>query len=418
MTLLAHRRILLGVSGGIAAYKTPELTRRLIDAGADVRVILTDAATQFVTPLALEVVSTHPVGTSLWSTDRAQDPGSSRINHTDIGKDADLILLAPATADLIAKIRHGLADDLLTTAILACNTPVLLAPSMNTNMLLNPITQANLAALQAPEMRGRYTILQPGSGLLACGITGPGRLPDPPVLIAAAAATLTPNTLSGTRITLSAGPTQEPLDPVRFLTNHSTGTMGFALARALAAHGADVTLLAGPRTPTDTPVGIARRIDYTTAADLAAAVDTTWPDTDVLVMTAAVADYRPRNTATTKLAKTTTPLDNIPLERTTDVLATAAARADRATKILVGFAAETGDIAPKAHAKLARKDLDFIVANDVATPGTGFGTADNAGLLIARDGSEHPLPRAPKEDFATHLANLLAPALARKAAHP
>lgn len=404
MELLRDRRVLLGVSGGIAAYKAPELVRRMRDAGADVRVILTEAAARFVSALALEVVSEHPIGLDLW-----RPAPDSRIVHTDLGREVDLIVLAPATADLVGRIRHGLADDLLTTTVMACATPVLVCPSMNTEMLANPFVRDNLAALAADP---RYTLLEPGVGLLACGVTGPGRLPDPPEIIEAAAAVLTPKRLSGVRVTLSAGPTHEAIDPVRFITNRSTGTMGFALARAFAAAGADVTLVAGP-VALRTPVGVARRVDVVTAAELAAAVDSAWPSTDVLVMTAAVADFRPSAPSARKIKKDGA-APALDLERTVDVLGAAAARADRGERVLVGFAAETDDVLAYARGKLAKKDLDFIVANDVSAPGVGFGAGDNAVTLIGREGEPLSLGRAPKEQIATALVEALAGPIARR----
>ena len=401
MGLLDQRRILLGVSGGIAAYKTPELVRRLQDAGASVRVMLTAAGARFVSPLALEVVSGAPVGTDLWQTG-----GDSRIVHTDAGEEADLILLAPATANLVARLRHGFADDLLTTTVMACGTPVLVCPSMNTEMLHNPLVRANLDALRELD---RYTLLEPESGLLACGVVGPGRLPDPPVLVEACAAVLAGRDLAGVRVAVTAGPTREAVDPVRFLTNHSSGTMGFALARALAARGAEVHLIAGP-VGLRTPVGVARRTDIETAADLAAAVGAAWADCDALVMAAAVADYRPARPADEKIKKGPGPLV-LELERTTDVLATAAGR-ERGGRVLVGFAAETGELEARARAKLIGKALDFIVANDVSDTGVGFGGGDNAGLLLSRGGPVTPLERCDKDLFAERVIALLAPALA------
>ncbi len=397
MGLLDQRRILLGVSGGIAAYKAPELVRRLQDAGADVRVMLTKAAARFVSPLSLEVVSQHPVGVDLWAPD-----GDSRIVHTDAGQEADLILLAPATANLVARIRHGIADDLVSTTVMACQTPVLVCPSMNTDMLDNPLVRANLDGLSALD---RYTLLEPDVGLLACGVTGRGRLPDPPALIEAAALVLAPKDLTGLRAVVTAGPTREAVDPVRYLTNHSTGTMGFALARALAARGATVHLIAGP-VALATPVGVARRTDVTTAADLAASVDAAWQDTDALVMAAAVADYRPAAPADQKMTKTAGPLE-LALSRTQDVLATMGAR-ERGGRLLVGFAAETGDLEARARAKLTRKRLDAIVANDVSAQGVGFGTGDNAGVLITADGNATPLGRSDKQRFAEQIVDHLA----------
>ena len=407
MGLLDAKRILLGVGGGIAAYKAPELVRRLRDAGAEVHAVVTTAGQQFVSPLSLEVVSEHPVGTNLWTTD-----GDSRIVHTDLGKDCDLILLAPATANLIARVRHGFADDLLSTAVMACDTPVLVCPSMNTEMLNNPTVQRNIAALEGmehPAGSKRYAFLQPGIGLLACGVTGPGRLPDPPDIIEAAAAVLTPSLLAGRRVTVTAGPTREDIDPVRFVSNRSTGTMGFALARAFAALGAEVTLIAGP-VDQRTPVGIARRVDVISAADLETAVFDAWPSTHVLVKAAAVADYRPAATATEKLKKGDDALA-LKMTRTTDVLARAAQAPGRDSKLLVGFAAETSDVESHARGKLDRKGLDWIVANDVSSPGVGFGRGDNAGLLLGRDGQRVALPRADKQAFAEQVARALVPSI-------
>ncbi len=412
MGLLDGKRILLGVSGGIAAYKSPELVRRLKDAGADVTVVLTAAGAHFVSALALEVVSEHPVASDLWqphSAPSANGPGLSRIAHTDLAKDSDLVILAPATADLIGKIRHGLADDLLTTTIMASRTPVLVCPAMNTEMLDNPLVADNIAALSALP---RYHLLEPGVGLLACGVTGRGRQPDPPDIIEAAAAVLAPNDLAGLRITVSAGPTYEPIDPVRFLGNRSTGTMGFALARAFAARGATVTLVAGP-VAVRTPVGVNRRLDVETAADMLDAIANAWPDTDVLVMTAAVADFRPAERHAHKLKKDGSAPASIALERTTDVLAAMSQRPDRKNKTLIGFAAETDDVIPYAQKKRLSKDLDWIVANDVSAPGIGFGPGDNAGWLIGRDDLPHALERAPKDRFAEALVARLAPHLHR-----
>lgn len=408
MGLLDHQRILLGVSGGIAAYKTPELVRRLKEAGADVTVALTDAGSRFVSSLALEVVSERPVAHDLWAPQASPtDPGRSRITHTDLGLHQDLILLAPATADLIGKIRHGLADDLLTTAVMACQTPVLVCPAMNTEMLDNPLVAANIEALRVLP---RYHLLEPGVGLLACGVVGRGRMPDPPEIIEAAASVLTHKDLAGVRVTISAGPTFEPIDPVRFLGNRSTGTMGFALARAFAARGAEVSLVAGP-VSLRTPVGVVRRLDVTTADEMLAAIDSLWFDTDVLVMTAAVADFRPVEAQTQKIKKTEGAPTHLSLTRTPDILATLAGRPDRARVRLIGFAAETHDVVGYARAKRAAKSLDWIVANDVSAPGVGFGPGDNAGWLIGVDGEPIELARAAKDDFARELVARLAPSL-------
>jgi len=414
MSLLSHKRILLGVGGGISAYKAPELVRRMKDAGADVRVVLTDAGARFVSPLSLEIVSGHPVAHDLWAGDPEARPGEPRVLHTDLGKEHDLIVLAPATANLVARLRHGLADDLLSTTIMACRTPVLVCPAMNTEMLDNPIVRGNLDALAAPELGGRYVVLEPGRGMLACGVEGPGRQPDPPEIIGAAAAVLTVKDLDGLRVVVSAGPTHEAIDPVRVIANRSTGTMGFSLARALAARGAEVTLVAGPVTRA-TPVGVRRRVDVTSAAEMARAIDNAWSTTDALVMCAAVADFRPAAPSAKKLKKRVIAAPVLDLAPTQDILKHAAARADRARVALVGFAAETEDVLDYARAKLAEKDLDAIVANDVSTPGVGFGTGDNAGWRVTRDGASRELARADKEDCAERRAAALAPILTARA---
>jgi phosphopantothenoylcysteine decarboxylase/phosphopantothenate--cysteine ligase len=406
MSLLAGKRVVLGVSGGVAAYKSPDLVRRLREAGADVHVLMTEAATRFVTPLALEVTSGHPVGLSLWDT--ARDGDERRIAHTERVRDADLVILAPASADLIGRIRHGLADDLLTTAVMAAKTPVLLCPSMNTEMLENPLVADNLAALLALP---RYHALPPDAGLLACGVVGPGRLPDPPAILEAAARVLAPKPLATLRLAVSAGPTREPLDPVRYIENHATGTMGFELARALAQLGAEVTLVTGP-VPLRTPATVAARVDVTTAAEMRAAIASLWPHLDGLVMAAAVADWRPARVAADKLKKAELASGDgeatLALTPTVDILRELASLPDARRVVRVGFAAETRDVLAYAQGKLVAKDLDFIVANDVGTPGVGFGTGDNAGWLLTRDGETVALPRQPKQAFADALAQSLA----------
>lgn len=408
MGLLANRRILLGLGGGIAAYKAPELVRRLRDAGAEVRVVMTSAAARFVSKLSLEVVSTTPVGDDLWQT------ADAHIVHTDLARDSDLVILAPATADLIGKIRHGLADDLLTTTVMAAQTPVLVCPAMNTEMLTNPLVQENIRHLRGLD---RYTFLEPGVGLLACGITGPGRQPDPPEIIEAAASVLTPKELTGLRALVSAGPTHEALDPVRFIGNRSTGTMGFALARALAARGAEVTLVAGPVTRR-TPVGVVRRLDVETAQEMLEVIDGQWGATDLVVMAAAVADYRPAERREQKIKKSDAigpdaAQPTLALTRTPDILTTLASKADRSRVVRVGFAAETHDVLEHARRKLTDKDLDAIVANRVGTTDSGFGDGDNIGTLVFRDGTFTDLARAPKERFAMVIVDALLPLLTR-----
>ena len=402
MAILQGKRILLGVSGGIAAYKTPELVRRLRDAGATVRVILTDAAQRFVTPLALEVVSEGPVGTSLWATD-----GANQIVHTDLGKQVDLILLAPATANLIGRLRHGLADDLLSTTLMACATPVLLCPAMNSDMLSNPLVAANIDALESLE---RYTVLSPDHGSLACGVVGPGRLPDPPMIVAAAAEMLKPGLLTNRKVVITAGPTREAIDPVRFISNRSTGTMGFALAGAAAAAGAEVTLIAGPVT-LPTPSRVRHRVDVVSAAEMTEAVFSAWDRADALIMTAAVADYRPERVADQKIKKGEQAFA-LGLSRTVDILARTREMSGRAKKVVVGFAAETEAVEAHAIGKLKDKGLDWIVANDVSREGTGFGTGDNAGLVLGKAGERVVIARCDKQRFATAVIDTIGASIA------
>ena len=404
MSTLRDKKILLGVGGGIAAYKAPELVRRLRDAGAEVHVIVTKAGQRFVSTLALEVVSGHGVGVSLWDTDSKHE-----IVHTDLGDACDLILLAPATANLIARLAHGFADDLLTTTLSACTTPVLICPSMNTDMWENPLVQRNLATLSALE---RFSVLTPGRGLLACGVDGAGRLPDPPQIVAAAAGTFQHRDLSGVRVLVTAGPTREAIDPVRFLSNRSTGTMGFALASAFAARGAEVTLIAGPVNK-DTPHGVSKRLDIVSAADLETAFDGAWPHADVVVMAAAVADYRPAHVHEEKWKKSDSAA-GIELERTTDILGQTAAMPDRDQKIVVGFAAETENLEENARGKLERKALDWIVANHVGGTATGFGTGQNEGILYGTNGECIELERRDKQQFADNIVAHLAASLREK----
>jgi len=390
VSTLEHKKILLGVGGGIAAYKAPELVRRLRDAGADVHVMVTKAGQRFVSTLSLEVVSGHGVGVSLWETDSKHE-----IVHTDLGDAVDLVILAPATANLIARIAHGFADDLLTTTLSASTTPVLICPSMNTDMWENPLVQRNIDTLSALP---RFSILIPGKGLLACGVDGAGRLPDPPQIIAAAAATLASNELDGVRVLVTAGPTREAIDPVRFLSNRSTGTMGFALASAFAQRGASVTLIAGP-VDLETPIGITERIDVTSASEMTNVFDTAWNDADVVVMAAAVADYRPASPRSEKWKKSDASA-GIELERTVDILGRTSQMPNRSNKLVVGFAAETQDLEANARLKLEKKGLDWIVANRVGGHASGFGKGANEGLLLGTAGKRVPLVRMDKAQFA------------------
>jgi phosphopantothenoylcysteine decarboxylase/phosphopantothenate--cysteine ligase len=416
---LAGKRIVLGVSGGIAAYKAAELVRLFVKEGATVRVVLTEAAAHFITPLTLQTLSGHPVSQSLF--DPAEE---SQIGHIRLADECDLLVIAPATADVIARLAAGFASDLLAAVVLASRAPVLLAPAMNVNMWENPLTQANLARLLGPDGGGRFQTVGPDRGPLACGWVGAGRLIEPSEIAAAAAAAFAPRNvdLEGRRVVVAAGPTQEPVDDVRFLGNRSSGKMGFAIAAAAAARGAAVTLLAGPGTPA-TPSGVEQRIDVDTTADLQKALARHALEADVVVMAAAVADFRPAAPTTGKLSRragggSTT----LSLSANPDLLAgLVEARGDAHLPFLVGFAAESvgGDaaaLAERAAAKLVEKGCEAIVANDVSQPGIGFGSDDNAVTVIFADGSQTEIGRTSKAAIAERLWSLLVPRLASRPA--
>ena len=387
MDALANRNVLLGITGGIAAYKAAELTRLLVTGGARVRVAMTPAAQTFVTPLTLQALSGNPVHTELLDS-----AAEAAMGHIELARWADVVLVAPATADFIARLAHGHANDLLSTLCLATRAPLALAPAMNTQMWLHPATQANCEQLTA---RG-VTLLGPGAGDLACGETGPGRMLDPTELHAALPDLLGGGALSGLRVVVTAGPTREPVDPVRYLGNRSSGKMGFAVAQAASRAGASVTLVAGP-VGLPTPAGV-RRVDVETAAQMHAATIDAVDDCDIFIAAAAVADYRPAQVAGEKIKKQAAKL-NVELERTSDILAEVAAL--EGGPFTVGFAAETDDVAGYAREKLASKKLDMIAANRVGE-GLAFGTDDNELELLWPDGGVR-LPRAPKSELAQQL---------------
>ena len=397
---LDGRRIVVGVAGGIAAYKAAELVRALVKAGADVRVVMTEAAHKFITPLTLQALSQHPVATDTF--DLTQE---ATIGHIQLADRAELLVIAPATADVIARLAHGLGNDLLTTVALACRAPLLLAPAMNVNMWRHPATQANLRTLVE---RGAHTV-GPDAGELACGWVGEGRLIEAADIAAACVALLGPRDWAGRRVLVTAGPTYEPIDPVRFLGNRSTGKMGFAIAARAARRGAEVTLVAGP-TALPTPAGVVR-VDVQTAQQMREATLARVDGAAMVVMTAAVADYRPAAAAPHKLKKDA--LGDAPvlaLTKNPDILAELKGRAP----VIVGFAAETEEVERHAAEKLAQKGCDLIVANDVSEPGSGFGTETNRVVLLARDGSVERLPRLTKDEVADRILDraraLLGPA--------
>jgi phosphopantothenoylcysteine decarboxylase/phosphopantothenate--cysteine ligase len=364
--------VILGVGGGIAAYKGCELVRLLVKGGATVHVVMTPNATRFVGPLTFQALSGHPVLVDLL------DPASdASYGHLELARKASLLVVAPATADLLARLRAGMGDDAVTTTALACTCPVLVDPAMNTRMWEGPAVQENLAVLRA---RG-WHVVGPASGELADGDVGEGRLADPADIVAAASRVLGPRDLMGRRVLVTAGPTREPIDPVRHVSNPSTGKMGFEVARAAARRGAEVLLVSGPTALRD-PDGV-RVVRVSTAEEMAAAVLGAAGDQDLLVAAAAVSDYRPRAPLASKKKKADGP-ESVELERTTDILATLGERlAGRpGSPVLVGFAAETEDLVPNAREKLRRKRCDLVVANDVGAAGAGFGTDRNRVSLV------------------------------------
>nr|WP_155604450.1 bifunctional phosphopantothenoylcysteine decarboxylase/phosphopantothenate--cysteine ligase CoaBC [Xanthomonas translucens] len=408
---LQGRRLLLCAGGGIAVYKALELVRRLRDAGAEVQVAMTAGAQQFVTPLSFQALSAHPARTSLWDSAAEQAMG-----HLELARWADCVVVAPATADLLARLAHGLADDLVSTLCLATTAPLTVCPAMNHRMWLHPATQANVATLR---QRGA-SVVGPNDGPLAEGESGPGRLAEPEQIVAALAgvraaatpaaaaapATLAAGTaaaaLSGLRLLISAGPTYEDLDPVRYLGNRSSGKMGYALAAAAARQGAAVVLVSGP-VHLPTPDGV-QRIDVRSAAQMRDAVLGALP-ADIYIGTAAVADYTPRQVAAQKIKKSGEVL-TLELVRTPDILSEVAAQT-QALKLVVGFAAETHDIERYARGKLTDKHLDLIIANQVGVAGNGFESDENAATAYWQQGARS-FPAVSKTQLAEQLLALIA----------
>ena len=394
MAQLTGQRILLGVCGGIAAYKAADLVRRLLDGGAQVRVVLTANAARFVGAPTFQALSGEPVRMSLWD-----EHAEAAMGHIELARWATTVLIAPASANTIARLAHGLADDLLATLVLATEAPLVIAPAMNRVMWANSATQSNVARMRERGAR----ILGPGSGDQACGEVGDGRLLEPLEIVAALASS--GGQLAGRRVVVSAGPTYEDLDPVRFIGNRSSGRMGFAVAQAAAEAGAQVVLVAGP-VSLPTPPNV-RRVDVRSAQQMHDAVMSEAADADIYVGAAAIADYRPIAVAGDKIKKSAAPLQ-LTLERTPDILAALGSRPRR--PFLVGFAAETRDVEAYARDKLARKRLDLIAANEVGE-GKRFETADNALVVLAADGGRTPLERADKRVLARQLVDLIATAL-------
>jgi phosphopantothenoylcysteine decarboxylase/phosphopantothenate--cysteine ligase len=390
----AGRHVVLGVSGGIACYKSCILARRLAEGGAAVDVVLTASAAEFVRPVTFEALTGRPVLTSLWERGGA-------LSHVRLGQQADLLIVAPATAHLIARVAQGIADDVLTALLLARTAPVLLAPAMNDEMYANPATQRNLAALRS---RG-FAVVGPEAGALAEGPSErPGRMSEPESILAHAARVLRGRgPLLGRRVVVTAGPTRESIDPVRVVTNRSSGKMGYRIAEAAWARGAEVELIAGPVALPD-PVGVSvRRVE--TTKDLERAVAEALPSADVLVMAAAPADFRPASPSTSKQPRTDGALA-IPLEPTDDILGSTEGQR-KPGSLIVGFALETGDAVAKARAKLERKHLDLIVVNDALEPGAGFEHDTNRVALLDREGGLQILPLQSKEQVAEAILDVV-----------
>ena len=389
-------RITLGVTGGIAAYKSAELVRRLQDEGHTIQVVMTRAAQEFITPLTFAALSGQRVIVDLFSTSaRGENSLESAIDHIAVAQSTDLLLVAPATADILAKFARGIADDFLSTLYLASTAPVVAAPAMNVNMWQHEATQENLATLRARGVR----IVEPNEGYLACGMTGPGRLASQVEILKAVEEVLRGRQdLDGERVLVTAGPTREDIDPVRFLSNRSSGKMGYAVARAAARRGAKVVLVTGP-TALETPGGV-ERIDVRSAEDMLRAVEARFPECTLAIFAAAVADYRAVEPSESKIKRTQDAL-TLRLEPNPDILATVAR--EKGDRLVVGFAAETDNVAENARKKLAQKNADVMVANDVTAEGAGFDVDTNMVTLLSSDGRDLPLPRLTKAEVAERI---------------
>ena len=394
MENLQGKCVLLGITGGIAAYKMANVASGLRKAGATVHVIMTENATKFITPLTFETLTNNRCVVDTFARDFQYD-----VKHISLAKAADLILIAPATANVIAKLANGLADDMLTTTVLAARCKKLVAPAMNTAMLENPITQDNLAKLK----KYGFGIIEPAVGMLACKDVGSGKLPEPETLLDCIAMELArEKDMAGLHVTVTAGPTQEALDPVRYLTNHSTGRMGYAIAREAMLRGADVTLISGPTALK--PVPGVKTVDVVSAKDMFEAVQAALPETDILVKAAAVADYRPVSIAEDKIKKQDSDMA-IPLERTDDILGWVAEHRHPGL-FVCGFSMETRDMIENSRKKLDRKHLDMIAANNLKVAGAGFGVDTNVVTILTADGIQE-LPLMGKDQVAAKLLDAI-----------
>ena len=387
--MLKGKTVLLGVTGGIACYKSANLASALVKQGANVQVLMTKNATEFIGPHTFESLTGNRV-----SVDTFDRNYQFQVEHIALADQADLVLVAPATANVLAKLAHGLADDMLTTTILACNCPKIAAPAMNTKMYENPVTQDNLDILR----KYGWEIVEPASGRLACGAVGKGKMPEPEDLLETVLHALShEKDMTGLKVLVTAGPTREALDPVRYLTNHSTGKMGYAIAKAAAARGASVTLVSGPVNLKKPPY--MEVVDIVSAQDMFDTVTSRAPDQDIIIKAAAVADYRPATVAEDKIKKSGTDADlSLPLARTSDILAWLGEH--RAPgQFLCGFSMETRDMVDNSRKKLEKKHIDLIAANNLKQAGAGFGVDTNLLTLIAADGAKE-LPLMSKEEAA------------------
>lgn len=384
--MLKGKHILLGVTGSIAAYKIANLASMLVKLNADVHVIMTKNAKQFISPITFETLTGNKV-----IDDTFERNSGYHVAHIAMAAEADVVMIAPATANVIAKLAHGIADDMLTSTMLACTAPVLVSPAMNTHMYENPVTQENMEKLGSLG----YKLIEPSSGYLACGDTGKGKMPEPEVLLDCILQEIAcEKDMAGKKVLITAGPTRESLDPVRYITNHSTGKMGYALAENAARRGAEVTLVSGP-TQLKKPCFV-KIVDVTTAEEMYQAVEKEFDRQDIVVMSAAVADYRPATVAEQKIKKSDGEM-SIPLERTTDILGTLTPR--KKQQFICGFSMETEHMLENSRGKLERKHLDMIVANNLKVAGAGFGTDTNIVTVITKESSEE-LPIMTKEEVA------------------
>ena len=401
--LLENKHVVLGICGGISAFKAAHIASLLRQRGAEVKCIMTEHATKLITPLTMREISGNPVAVSMFD-----DTPEFNVEHIALARWADIFVIAPATANVIGKVASGIADDMLSTTIMATKAPVLFAPAMNSNMYLNPVVQDNMAKLK----RFGYEIMEPASGHLACGIIGIGRLPEPEEIVDRIELTVCrTNTLVGKKVIVTAGGTREPIDPVRFIGNHSSGRMGFALAKAAVLAGADVTLIAGSNDHLETPPGVSRRIDVGSTRDMKAAVDAYYDDCDLVIKAAAVADYRSAAPAKNKIKKNDDVL-NLKLEKNPDILYGLGQR--KTHQVLIGFAAETTNVIEYGTAKLKKKHLDMLVANDVSAKGAGFQGTTNIGTLLYADGRVEKLEKMSKFALAEIIVDRAAKIIAAK----